>query len=309
MKAMRIHSYGGSNVFSLEDTPLPEVQAEDVLVRVHAASVNPIDWKVREGYLAGWFNHNLPLIVGWDFSGTVQKIGANVSEFSVGDQVYGRADINRDGAYAEYIAVPASMVAPKPESLDHLQTAALPNAALAAWNALIEAADVQAGQTVLIHAAAGGVGTFAVQLAKWRGAKVIGTASPNNHEFLKQLGVDQVIDYNTTRFEDVVQEVDIVLDTIGGETQQRSWKTLKPGGMLVSIVEPPSAEMAAEYGARPAFATAEAGTRRLQQIAALVDDHSIRPIVSAVYKLDNVSQAHDQSQGMHTRGKLVLQVQ
>lgn len=308
MKAMRIHSYGGGEVLTYEDAPDPELMPGDILVRVHAASISPFDWKVREGYVAGYFNHKLPLILGWDLSGTVEAVGSHVTDIQVGDAVFGQADIARNGAYAEYIAIPASMVAPKPPSIDHLRAAALPNSGLAAWNALIEGADLQPGQTVLVHAAAGGVGTFAIQLAKWRGATVIGTASSNNHEFLKQLGADQVIDYNTVRFEDAVHDADVVLDTIGGETQQRSWKTLKPNGILISIIEPPSAETAAEHKVRSGFAIAEGGRQRLQQLAALVDAGTIRPIITAVYPLEDVRKAHEQSQSMHARGKLVLQI-
>lgn len=308
MKAMRIHSYGGGEVLTLEEAPLPELERGDILVRVHAASINPFDWKVREGYLAGYINHKFPLILGLDLSGTVEALGPDVTDIQVGDEVFGQADIDRNGSYAEFIAIPATKVAPKPQSLDHVQTAALPNTALAAWNALIVAADLQPGQILLVHGAAGGVGIFAIQLAKWRGARVVGTASPHNHDFLRQLGAEQVIDYNTTRFEDVIHDADVVLDTFGGETQQRSWKTLKAGGMLVSIIEPPSAELASEYKARPGFAVAEGGSQRLRQIAALADEGVIHPVISAVYPLEHVRQAHDQSQGMHTRGKLVIQL-
>jgi NADPH:quinone reductase-like Zn-dependent oxidoreductase len=263
---------------------------------------------VRQGYLAGYFDHALPLTLGWDVSGVVEALGSGVKNFSKGDEVFARTEIARNGAYAEYIAVPASLVEAKPKSIDHIHTAAIPNAALAAWNGLVTTADLRKGQTVLVHAAAGGVGTFAVQIAKWLGAEVIGTASSYNHEFLSQLGADRLIDYNTTRFETVVQGVDVVLDDVGGETQERSWKTLQPGGILVSVVQPPSEEKAAAYRARSGFATAETGNGVLKQLATLIDEGHIRPIVSSIYSLADVAEAHAQIESLHTRGKIVLQV-
>lgn len=214
----------------------------------------------------------------------------------------------RDGAYAEYIAVRASDVVPKPPSLDHIQAAAIPLAALAAWKTLFDTAGLTEGQKVLIHRAAGGVGTFAVQLAKWRGAHVIGTASRYNLDFLRELGADEVIDYNTTRFDEVVSDVDVVLDTLGGDIQARCWPLLKPGGMLVSIMEPPSEETAAAHGVRHGFIGVYPDPKTLQEIAALVEAGHIKPIVSTVLPLQEVRQAHALSESMHTRGKIVLQI-
>jgi NADPH:quinone reductase-like Zn-dependent oxidoreductase len=279
-----------------------------VLIRVHATSVNPFDWKVRRGYLAGWLNHTLPLIPGWDVSGVIEATGPQVSDLRPGDEVYGMADASRNGAYAEYIVVHASKVARKPSSVDHIHAAAVPQAALAAWQALFNAGGLSAGQRVLIHAAAGGVGHFAVQFAKQRGAYVIGTASGRNLDFVRELGADEVIDYTTTPFEDVVHDVDVVLDTIGGDTQQRSWKTLKPGGILVSIVEPPSAELAAQHGVRQAFWGASQNADDLNAIAELIDSGKVKPTVSTVLPLDEVKDAHTMSEGMHTRGKIVMKV-
>jgi NADPH:quinone reductase-like Zn-dependent oxidoreductase len=204
--------------------------------------------------------------------------------------------------------VRASTAASKPQSIGHLHAAAIPQAALAAWHSLFTAADLAPGQTVLIHAAAGGVGHFAVQFAKWRGARVIGTASGSNTAFLAQLGVDESIDYTTTRFEEAAHGVDVVLDNIGGETLQRSWKVLKPGGMLVSLVEPPSAEKAAEYGVRASMASAEADAGILTQIAGLVDAGQVKPAVSAVFPLHQMREAHALSESYHARGKIAIQV-
>jgi NADPH:quinone reductase-like Zn-dependent oxidoreductase len=222
--------------------------------------------------------------------------------------VYARAGVVRDGAYAEYVVVPASDVAAKPAALDYIQAAALPHVILTAWQALFEQAGLSDGQTVLIHGAAGGVGHVAVQLAKTRGATVIGTTS-GHHDFLHELGVDQVIGYSTSRFEDLVRDVDVVLDTVGGETQERSWGVLKPGGMLVSVIQPPSAETAAARGVRQQFvaSTPPIGLV-LTEVAALVDAGRIKPEVSAILPLEAIGQAHALIDGRHTRGKIVLQV-
>lgn len=222
MQAIRIHAYGGPEMLVSEEIPRPIVTSDEVLIRVHAVGVNPLDWLVRKGYLKDVLGHTLPLVPGWELSGVIAEIGDTVTAFQVGDAVYTRPDFSRDGGYAEYIAVRASEIARKPASLDHIQAAAIPLVGLTAWQALFDTAHLAAGQTVLIHAAAGGVGTIAAQLAKWKGARVIGTASARNAEFLRDLGVDTVIDYTTTRFEDVAHDVDMVLDSVGGETQERS---------------------------------------------------------------------------------------
>jgi len=308
MKAIRIHAYGDTDVLVYEDAPRPAAGAGEVLIRVHATTVNPFDCAVRAGYMAGYFNHTLPLILGTDVSGIVEDVGAGVTNFAPGDSVYARAGVTRDGAYAEYVAVPTSDIAAKPTSLDHIHAAAIPHVALTAWQALIEVANLAQGQTVLIHRAAGGVGHMAVQLAQLRGAKVIGTASVN-FAFLRQLGVDQAIDYTTTRFEDVVRDVDVVLDLMGGDVQHRSWAVLKPGGILLSTVQPPAEETAAAHGVRQQFiASAPPIGEVLTEIARLVDTGQIKPEVSGILPLQEVRQAHTLVQGGHTRGKLVLQV-
>ena len=308
MKAVRIHAYGGPEVLHYEDVPIPSPNPDDLLIRVRAAAVNPVDWKIREGYLQGFLKHELPLILGWDVSGEVVAAGSEVTGFKVGDEVYARPDIERDGAYAEYIAVKASDAAHKPATLDHVHAAAVPLTALTAWQSLIDAARLQAGQTVLIHAAAGGVGSLAVQLAKARGARVIATASAVNIGLAMELGADQFIDYTKTRFEDVVEDVDAVFDTIGGDTQERSWQVLKPGGILVSVVNPPSKETAAARGVRSAFVFIQPSGEQLAAIARLIDDGRMKPIIHAVLPLTEARQAHVISQGGHARGKIVLRI-
>ncbi len=308
MKAVRIHQYGGPEVLRYEDAPRPVVKPDEVLIRVHAAGVNPVDWKVREGHVKSMFTYPMPLIPGWDVSGVVQSTGLDTSRLKAGDEVYSRPDIARDGAYAEYIAVRESEVALKPKSLDHVQAAAVPLAALTAWQALFDAAKIQPGQTLLIHGAAGGVGTFAVQLAKLKGARVIGTASKKNHEFLRSLGADETIDYNTTRFENVVHGVDAVLDTITGETMERSWQVLKKDGILVSILQPPSPEKAAAHGVRCAHTFVQPSVPQLNEIAKLLDAGKLKVIVEKVFPLWEARAAQDLSQTGHVRGKIVLRV-
>jgi NADPH:quinone reductase-like Zn-dependent oxidoreductase len=308
MKAVRIHRYGHADTLCYEDVPLPSYGDDDVLIRVHAASVNRIDPVVREGYMTAWFKHTLPLTLGCDVSGTVAAVGAQVTNVIVGDAVYARTDVERNGSYAEYVAVRAADVAPKPTSIDHVQAAAVPHAALTAWQALLQVAELEPGQTVLLHAAAGGVGHFAVQIAKWRGAHVIGTASGKNLDFLRELGVDTVIDYTTTRFEDVAYDVDVVLDTIGAETQQRSWQTLRRGGMMTSLVDFPSEEIAAGRGVRQRMIGTQANAEQLAQIGNLIDAGHLRPTVSHILPLDQVAEAHSLIEARHTRGKIVLRI-
>jgi NADPH:quinone reductase-like Zn-dependent oxidoreductase len=304
MKAVRIHDYGGPEVLKYEEIPCPQPQAGEVLIRVHAAGVNPVDWKVREGYRS----HPLPLIPGWDVSGVIETIGDGVSRLKIGDEVYSRPDISRDGAYAEYIVVRESEVALKPKSIDHIHAAASPLACLTAWQALFDEGGLKSGQTVLIHAAAGGVGHFAVQLAKWKGAKIIGTASKRHHDFVKSLGADEMIDYTTTKFEDVVHDVDVVLDTIAGDTQTRSWKVLKKGGILVSILSPPSKEEAARHEARAGHIFVQPNAEQLNEIAKLVDTGKLKAAVKNIFPLSEAAKAQELNKAGHTCGKIVLRV-
>lgn len=265
MKAVRIHSHGGPQVLVEENAPRPEPSSGEVLIEVYAAGVNPIDWKVREGYAKFWLRHKMPLIFGWDVSGVIKELGSGVKGFKKGDEVYGKLDSRRDGAYAEYAVSQTENIALKPRTLDHVHAAAVPIAALTAWQSLFDLANLSAGQTVLIHAAAGGVGHFAVQFSKWKGARVIGTASARNEEFVKKLGADMVIDYTTKKFEDEVSGVDCVLDTQGGEVLNRSLRVLKKGGIVVSTLSEPSADELDRYGVRSSHVIARADSRQLMQ--------------------------------------------
>jgi len=308
MKAVRIHNYGGPEALRYEDVPRPQPGTGEVLIRIHAAGVNPVDWKIREGYLKDILPCSLPLIPGWDVSGVVEKAGPGVSRLKDGDEVYGMPDISRDGAYAEYMVARESDIALKPKSLHHTHAAGVPMGALTAWQAMFDTAQLRAGQRVLIHAGTGGVGHFAVQLAKWKGANVIATASTRNQELLRELGADEPIDYTTQRFEDVAQDVDVVLDTMGGETQERSWKVLKKGGILVSLTEPPSAEKAQAHGLRATFHSSHPSSAQLAEIAALIDSGKLKPLIDRIVPLSEARRAQELSQSGRTRGKIVLRV-
>lgn len=308
MKAVRIYEYGAPGVLRYEDAPRPEPGKGEVLVRVHAAALNPIDWKIRAGYVRDWLRFSLPMIPGWDFSGVIESVGQESGDWKPGDEVYGRPDISRDGAYAEYIAVRASEIASKPKSIDHVHAAAIPLTGLTAWQALFDTAGLSAGQSVLIHAAAGGVGSFAVQFAKWKGAHVAATASGRNQHLLRELGVDQPIDYEKARFEDVVQYMDVVLDTLAGETRNRSWKVLKKGGILVTLLGQGSLEEAAAYGVRGTGILVKPNAGQLTEIAGLVDAGKVKPIIEAVFPLQEAAKAQQLGETNRARGKIVLRV-
>ena len=310
MKAVRIHNYGDSEVLVYEDIDRPEPSPDEVLVRVRAASASPVDWKMREGYLREWFDVPMPTILGRDFAGDVAEVGANVTGFAVGDPVFGSVGQLHRGSYAEYITVSPNELVAKPASLDYETAASVPHSGLTAWQALVETAGVAPGKTVLVHAAAGGVGSLAVQIARAHGARVIGTASSENLEFLRGLGVDEAIDYNATRFEDVVSDVDIVLDTMGGDTQERSWQVIKPGGIMVSLLgfSPASMEAAAARGVRAEMIGQRADANHLSSIAALIDAGHIKPAVNSVLHISNAREAQDRLQAGHTRGKIVMRM-
>lgn len=308
MKAVRMHEYGDASVLIYEDAPRPEISDNQILVRVHAAGVNPVDWKLRSGMIK-LPGAALPSIPGFDISGVVEQVGPAVTRFKAGDEVYAYLGVPRGGgAYAQFAAVPEADAALKPASLDHAHAAAVPLAALTAWQALVDKAQIKPGDTVLIHGAAGGVGHFAVQIAKAKGARVIATASERNLEFVKGLGADVVVDYRAQRFEDFAKDVDIVLDPIGGETQARSFEVIKPGGILVSIVQPPDAAKLEEHKIRGAgFLVAPSGAE-LAALTALIDAGAVRPDVCATFPLDKAADAHRASEEGVDHGKIVLLV-
>ena len=309
MKAVRFHRYGTPEVLVYEDAPKPEPATGEVLVKVHATSVNPIDWKIRAGHLKGFREYPLPFILGWDVSGVIESVGAGVNQWKKGDEVYGFPDATRNGAYAEYIAVEETKLARKPQSLDHIHSAAIPLAGLTAWQALFNTAGLTARQKVLIHAAAGGVGHLAIQFAKVQGLYVAGTASGRNQEYLRQLGCDLPINYETTRFEDVARDFDAVIESMGGEVRTRSWKVLKKGGILVALIgPPPSEEDAKAHGVRAPIIWGQMNAGQLTEIAKLVDSGKVRPEIAAVFPLHDAAKAHQMSETEHVRGKIVIQV-
>ena len=337
MKAIRIHGRGGPDHLVYEDAPQPSPGPGEALVRVYAAGVIANELKWDETYQTKAGNPLTLPIPGRDLSGVVAEVGAGVpgvpgdtsTTLVKGSEVYALLDYGRDGAQADYTVALSNELVPKPSTLDHLQAASVPLSALTAWQALFDQAHLAAGQTVLIHGGAGGVGVFAVQLAHWAGAHVITTTSARNRDLMRELGVgaSEIIDYTTTRFEEVVHDVDVVFDTVGGDTLERSWQVIKPGGVLVSIVSPspPAAAQAAlskPNGAggsrgrgegegndvRFVYFIVEPNRDELIQIGALIDAGHLRPIIDTVFPLAQARQAYEQAAKGHTRGKIVLRV-
>ncbi|MET3134072.1 NADPH:quinone reductase-like Zn-dependent oxidoreductase [Oxalobacteraceae bacterium GrIS 1.11] len=308
MKAIRIHAYGGPEQMQLEEAPVPVCAANDVLVRVVAAGVNPVDWKMRDGMMAQMLPKSFPLTLGSDAAGVVVAVGKADGDFKPGDEVFFYADFGHGGTYAEYVAVDAAQVARKPRSISFAQAAALPMPGQTAWTALMEVGGAKPGMRVLIHGGAGAVGTLAVQLAKQHGCYVIATASGAGIALLKSLGADQVIDYRTERFEDVARDVDVVLDTLGGATQDASWACLKKGGILVAFTAPPSQERAAAAGVRTQFLFTPPRGEVLARLADLVDAGRLRIVLGKEFALADAAQAHKLGQGGQAQGKMILHV-
>jgi NADPH:quinone reductase-like Zn-dependent oxidoreductase len=308
MKAIQIDQYGSSEVLQYRNVSRPKPGTGELLIRAQASSVNPFDCAARAGYVAAWYQYNFPLVLGMDVAGVVEECGPGVTQFSPGEAVYARTDPSRNGAYAEYVLARVEEVAAMPKSLDPVHAAAVPHVALVA-SAMVEAADLSQGKSVLIHAAAGGVGHIAAQLARQRGAHVIGTASGDNLAFLRELGVDEVIDYTKVPFESKVKGVDAVFDGVGYDTLERSYQVLKPGGILLSIAQMPSQEKAASFGVRQQFMSdGQPGGAKLAMLGSLFDSGKLKVTVSQVLPLSEIQQAHKQVESRHTRGKLVLQI-
>ena len=308
MKTIRIHAFGGPELMQFEDAPVPPCGAGDLLVRVVAAGVNPIDWKMRTGVMAAQIPKSFPITLGFDAAGIVTAVGGEVGGFELGDEVCFYAEFARGGTYAEYVAVDAGQVAKKPRTASFAAAAALPMAGQAAWTALIETGQVERGMRVLIHGGAGALGTVAVQLAKEHGAHVTATASGDGVSLVKSLGADEVIDYRTQRFEQMAHDLDIVLDTLGGPTQEASWTTIRKGGILVATAMPPSPERAAAAGVRAAFVFTQPRGAVLAQLVERVDDGRLRIFVGQEFALADAAQAHRLGDAGKARGKMVLHV-
>jgi NADPH:quinone reductase-like Zn-dependent oxidoreductase len=306
MKAVVAHEYGAPEVLKYEDAPRPEPKENELLVRVIACGVNPADPLVISGRFAKEFGTHLPLIPGYDVAGVVEQTGPKVTKFKRGDAVYGYALFG--GGWAEFAVLAENEAALKPKATTFTDAAAVPLAALTAWQSLVDIAKLSAGQTILIHGGSGGVGSFAVQIAKARGAKVIATASSANQEVLKQLGADVAIDYTKTKFEDVAKEVDVVFDTVGRDTLTRSYPIVKKGGIVTTIVSRPDPAQLEKYGIRGSSVWSHPDGNELSEITKLIEAGKIKPIVSQVLPLADAVKASQQAETHHTRGKLVLKI-
>lgn len=308
MKAIRIHAYGNADQMRLEEVPIPACAPGGLLVRVVAAGINPVDWKIRSGAMAQDLPKPFPITLGQDAAGIVVKADSAATGFKAGDEVFFYADFMHGGTYAEYVAVDASQVALKPRTVAFAAAAALPTSGQAAWTALMETAQLVHGMRVLVHGGAGALGSIAVQLAHHHGAYVTATASSDNIDLVKSLGADEVIDYRQQHFQDIVTNADVVLDTVGGATQEASWGVLKTGGILVSTVAPPSPERAAAAGVRGAFVFTPPRGPVLAQLAALVDAGQLRVLVGQTFALADAAAAHKAGESGTARGKMILQV-
>ncbi|MGP1691182.1 MAG: NADP-dependent oxidoreductase [Giesbergeria sp.] len=308
MKSIRIHAYGGAEQMQLDDVPVPACGADDALVRVVAAGINPIDWKIRSGAMAKDLAKPFPITLGWAGAGVVSAVGSAASGFQPGDEVFFYAEFARGGSYAEYVSVDASQLALKPRTVPFAAAAALPMSGQAAWAALVDTAKIESGMRVLIHGGAGALGSVAVQLAKAQGLHVIATVGGDDVDLVRSLGADESIDYRKQRFQDQVKDVDVVLDTQGGATQESSWSTLKPGGILVATAMPPSPERAAAAGVRAAFVFTPPRGDVLAQLAQRVDAGQLRILVGQEFALVDAAHAHRLGESGRARGKMVLHV-
>jgi NADPH:quinone reductase-like Zn-dependent oxidoreductase len=307
MDAMLIEAFGGPEVLRWQKISVPKPREGEVLLKIRAASVNPVDYKIRSGKYPAVKANMLPYVLGRDVCGDVEACGPGVTAFAEGAPLYAFLGIDR-GGYAEYVVVKESEASSKPTVLDHPSAAAVPLAGLTAWQGLFRYGGLQYGQRVLIHAGSGGVGHFAIQFAKARGAHVITTVSEQSVDFVRKLGADEVIDYKKQRFENEVQDVDVVFDLIGGETQDRSWGVLKKGGILVSTLSPPSQEKASAHGVRGTRYTAESNASELAEIAGLIDAGTVKPAISKTFALSDAALALQIVEQGHTQGKVVLTV-
>ncbi len=306
MLAARVNAFGGPEVLTLEQVPIPEPKEGEVLLAIRAASINPVDYKTRAGKYPGVTAADLPRTLGRDGSGVVAKLGPGVSDVKEGDAIYAMIGRNR-GTWAEYVILKADERVAKPKTLDHAHAGATPLAALTAWQALFDHGGVQAGQRVLIHAASGGVGHFATQFAKLKGAHVIATASGDGIAFARAHGADEVIDYKTQRFDDVVKDVDVVFDTMAGEVQDRSWAVLKKGGILVTILGQPNEEKAKAHGVRAARFLCAIKADQLAEIGRLIDDGKVRVAVQQSFALADMLKAQELAERGPIRGKIVIE--
>lgn len=307
-RAIVINAYGGKEELAEAKVDLPALEADQILVKTAATSINPIDWKLREGYLKQMFPWQFPIILGWDIAGEVVEVGAEVSDFNIGDAIYARPETTPFGTYADYAIVDATLAALKASNQTFAEAAAVPLAGLTAYQALFDHGDLKAGQKVLIHAGAGGVGTYAIQLAKAVGAYVITTASPSNHELLRTLGADEVIDYHTTDFETTLSDIDLVFDTMGGDVQRKSYTVLKPNGRLVTILSVEDEAAGKEKNITAKAIWLRTNGEQLKELAALIEDGKVKSVIGATFPLtvQGIYDAHALSETHHAVGKIVI---
>ncbi|PSL31055.1 NADPH:quinone reductase-like Zn-dependent oxidoreductase [Planomicrobium soli] len=310
MKAIVIEQYGGIEELKELELERPVINDDQVLLEIHATSINPIDWKLREGYLKEMLPFEFPIILGWDAAGVIAERGKNVTKFEVGDRVFTRPLTTRQGTYAEYVPVEEYLLAKMPETMSFEEGAAIPLTGLTAWEGLVEIAGVKEGDKVLVHAGAGGVGTFAIQIAKSFGAFVATTASEKNAELLESLGADQVIDYKNEDFSEVLSDFDIVLDTMGGEIRTKSFGILKSKGKLVSIIEPPSEGEEKKYDVEIGYLFLEPDGAKLQKLADLYESGKLKAVIGETFDFTEkgLKNAHKLSETHHAQGKLVVRI-
>lgn len=305
IQAIRVHNYGGPEQLKLEEVQRPDPQAGEVLIHVHAAGVNPVDWKIRQGFMKDFRPMQFPYIPGVDLAGVVEEVGPGVTAFQKGQAVFGQS---AKGAYAEYAAASVETLALKLKTLNFDEAAAIPVGATTAWQGLFDQGELQAGQRVLIQGASGGVGSFAVQFARWKGAHVIGTTSTANVDFVRSLGAETVVDYTSTPVEQVVHDVDLVLDTVGAHTLESSVQAVKRGGTLVTIAGQPPEEKVKERGVHVALFSSRVSSKLLQTFAQLIDEGQVKVPIGRVFPLRDARQAHELSQSGHGRGRIVLHI-
>ncbi|WP_431802897.1 NADP-dependent oxidoreductase [Halobacillus andaensis] len=310
MKAIVIEQYGGKEQLVEKEVSTPEIKSNQVLVELHATSINPIDWKLREGYLKEMLDFDFPIILGWDAAGVVKETGSDVQKFKVGDRVFARPELSRLGTYAEYTAIDEHVLSHLPDEISYEQAAAVPLAGLTARQCLVDFAEIKKGDKVLVHAGSGGVGHYAIQIAKSFGAYVAATASIKNKEWVEQLGVDRFINYQEEDFSEVLEDFDIVLDTLGGEVQEKSFGVLKKGGRLASIVQAPDEKMAEEYGVKAGFEWLEPDGEKLAQLANLMIEGKMISKVGHRFPLteEGLREAHQLSESHHATGKIVITI-
>lgn len=308
MQAIILHQYGGPEALQVETISRPQPADDEVLIQVIAASVNPVDVAIRSGKYADHFHTTLPLVPGMDVSGVVKQVGSKITKLKPGDPVYAFFTLQKEGGYAQFAIAKESEIGRKPRSITFEQAAAVGAVGSTAWQALIDAAHLQAGQTVLIHGGSGGVGHMAIQIAKAHGARVIATASSAHQDFMRQLGADQTIDYTKTKFEDVVKDVDVVLDTVGGDTLNRSYGVVKKGGIIVSIADEPEQAVLTSHGIRGTWISAAPKSETFAGLTDLLESGKLKPVVTKTFPLAEVAKAHEQIATGHTSGKVILRV-